>query len=92
MIEIKDILLNDIHTVNNTTVCTLPTKNGMLDPLHVEVRSGMCIAEALHNVNNLVNVTQGYPKNSESKVTFAADLVVMEGREYRRLIELLELL
>lgn len=88
--EILDILTNDVNIVNNVSENIMATKNGMLDELHVEVNRGICVAEALYGLNNMVNIKQGYPKNNQSAVTFTADMVVMDGRDYRRLLELLE--
>ena len=88
--EILDILHRDAHVIDEQLNVNLPTKNGILDPLDVEVHRGLCIAQAIDSqYNKLVTVKQKYPKNGTSDVRFAADAVILDGRDYRRLLELL---
>lgn len=88
--EIKHILNNQTVKIEEKTIVSLPTKNGILDPLHVEVQRGLCIVEGLNNnANSMVSVKQNYPKDGHSVTTFKADMVVLDGREYRLIIELL---
>lgn len=88
--KIKDILEHDTYIVDEKHIVNLPTKNGILDPLHVEVQRGLCITEAIDaKYNKLVTVKQSYPKDGQATTTFTADAVVLDGRDYRRIIQLL---
>ncbi len=89
--QIKDILENEVHILQEKNIQKMSTKNGMMDSVDVDINKGFCIVEALtENINHLVTVEQGYPKNGESLTTFNTDIVVMSGNYYRKLIKLLK--
>lgn len=87
--KIKDILDNSIE-VKSKWIKKLPTKNGVLDNIDININKGFCLIEGLtESSNGLITYRQEYPKDEESIVTFNTDLVVMKGEDYRELLELI---
>lgn len=90
MEEIKDILENNAYRLEETYIKSLPTKNGICDPLEIEINKSLSIVEAMDNLNHLVRVKQEYPKDHQSLVKFTTDMVVLDGKDYRELLELIK--
>lgn len=88
--EIKDILLNKSNYIGDTKLKSISTdKNGVLDDLELNLNKSLTMVEAFDNLNHLVEVKQYYPNNDQSTVQFDIDLVLLQGKDYRRILNLL---
>lgn len=89
--KIKHILDKEVHTVLKRRKVSLASNdNGIVDELELKIAKAMLLLDATTDLESLVLVKEGYPSKDSREVDIMADLVVLDGRDYREILELLE--
>lgn len=89
--KIKNILEKESYLIEKRReVSLLSDNNGVIEPIDLEINKSLTLVEVLDDVNSLVKVNAAYPTKVKRKVEFIADLVVLDGEDYREILSLLD--
>lgn len=89
--KLMDILEHDLYPVINTDETYIDTNNGILNNDLVERRKRVFLKDSMtYLLNEVVKVTQDYPQDNLSKVTFDTHFYIIKPKDLAKLIELVE--
>lgn len=85
--EVENKLKNSVFRIHDEITELIPSVNGIISNDSMVTMSALgSIQRATRSLEGFVEITEGYPKQDYTEVTFKTDLIVLKTAEYERIL------